>query len=582
MSSKRRNFRVTFAISCVLLAGIAALLVSLTSNLRGARVDLTSDQRFSMSDAAAKVLRNLKVPVQVKLYITPEAKMPTELKNLERDITEQLANFERVSNGMLVYEVLSPQDDDEMQERLARKGIRPFQVQSVERDEFGVKLIWSALTIAYKDYPEEVLPQILPATLANFEALVIGPVYRLTRERTPKVAVYAPLQEVDPQLAAMYLQQGMQVPEPTDTYSNVPELLRQQHYDVERIDISPQSPIPDDADVLLVLNPEELSARQAWEINRALSNGLPTLIAAQVHGYNYSPGYRGGWTVTGSANTTGLETMLASLGLTVATDHFMDRSTQTLDLPREVNLGGIRMQTREPVQFPVQILVTGENMNSESVLTNRIGALLYLWGTPIDNDATTIAENRLDLTVLMTSTSESWRVPFEPGSVDPEIFDPQRHPKEGRQPLGVLVTGTFPDTYAGQEIPTWPETAAGDTLAAAEEPRPLEPQPSRLVVVGCAKMFDDNIIGGAQNSLLLLNAVDYLAGAEELLSIRTKNLTQRYIEQVSAGEKVFYRFFAVFLVPLLIAVFGFARSALRRKETARYQSQLRRQSASNA
>ena len=40
-----------------------------------------------------------------------------------------------------------------MQQELAEKGIQPFQVQSVDKDEIGVKLIWSALTIAYKDYP---------------------------------------------------------------------------------------------------------------------------------------------------------------------------------------------------------------------------------------------------------------------------------------------------------------------------------------------------------------------------------------------------------------------------------------------
>ena len=39
-------------------------------------------------------------------------------------------------------------------------------------------------------------------TLANLETLVIGPVHRLTRERDPKVALYAPKREIDQQLAA--------------------------------------------------------------------------------------------------------------------------------------------------------------------------------------------------------------------------------------------------------------------------------------------------------------------------------------------------------------------------------------------
>ena len=42
--------------------------------------------------------------------------------------------------------------------------------------------------------------------------------------------------------------------------------------------------------------------------------------------------------------------MLAGFGLTVGEDHFMDTAMETIDLPREVNLGGLRMQTREPVE----------------------------------------------------------------------------------------------------------------------------------------------------------------------------------------------------------------------------------------
>ena len=43
--------------------------------------------------------------------------------------------------------------------------VQPFQVQSIEKDEMGIKLIWSAITIAYKDKPEETLPQALIETL---------------------------------------------------------------------------------------------------------------------------------------------------------------------------------------------------------------------------------------------------------------------------------------------------------------------------------------------------------------------------------------------------------------------------------
>ena len=63
------------------------------------------------------------------------------------------------------------------------------------------------------------------------------------------------------------------------------------------------------------------------------------------------------------------------------------------------------------------------------------------------------------------------------------------------------------------------------------------------MLVGCAKMFDDNVVGAMQNALLLLNGVDYLAGSQALLSIRAKTMTNRVIESVDAKAKLFWRLF---------------------------------------
>jgi len=578
MSDKRRNYRLTFALAVVLLAAVSVFLVSVASNFTGVRLDLTEDKLFTMSPAAVNILEQLKVPVQVKLYITPESRMPTEFKNLERDITEQLRNYERVSGGKLDFSVHNPQDNEEMQEELAQKGIQPFQVQSVDKDEIGVKLIWSALTIAYKDFPDEVVPRLLPQTLTNLETLVIGPVHRLTRDRAPKVAILASKRAVDPQMASMYLQQGMQPPEPQDQFTQVAQLLQQEHYEVAPITLTEGDGIPEDADVLLVLGPRDLNERQAWEINRALSNGLPVVMAVQAHEYNYQPGQRGRWNVSGNATTSGLEDMLGGLGLTVVTDHFLDLNSTMLELPREVNLGGMRMQVREPVDLPVQIRITQDQVNQDQPVTNHIGSLLYLWGTPVEVDRAILADHGLQVETLIESSSRSWRTAFGAGMLNPTQLDPSEQEMLGPQPLAVLVTGTFPDAYADRgDVPSWPD--AGQAEEEQETgPMPItpwQPEPASLLLVGSAKMFDDAVLQGAQNALLLLNAVDFLAGSEDLLTIRSKQLTQRTIRPVQASEKVFWQIVVVALVPLLYIVYGVMRLARRRAEATRYRRELR-------
>lgn len=583
MSAKRTSFRITFAVAVVLLTAITFFLISVTGNLKNARVDLTSDQLFTMTPAAAEILKGLEVPVQVKLYITPAEKMPTQLRNLERDISEQMRNFQSVSGGMLQYEVLNPQDDEEMQNALAGKGVQPFQVRSVEKDEVGVKLIWSAITIAYLDQPEEILPRILPQNLPALEQDVIGPVYRLTRNDAPKVALYGPKKELDQQMAMMYLQQGMQPPPPQDQYSMIPQILQQGHYETVPVDITEQSPIPEDADLLIVMGVAQLNERQLYEIGRTLQRGVPVVMAVQDHEYGYSPAGNRGWEISGQKVETGLDQLLDGLGLAVSGDHFFDMAHETIDLPREVNLGGLRMQTREPVKLPMQIRVTETQMDQDSALVNRIGQLFYIWGTPVLVDAARQAELGLKATTLVTSSNDCWSEPWTDGMLSPAIFNPQGKQMLGAQPLAVLVEGQFPDLWAGQEAPAWPVDPAAaegegqaDQAAGPEAPAAVTPAPGQLLLVGSAKMFDDNIVGAMQNPLLLLNAADYLAGSRELLSIRSKTLTQRVIKQVDQGGKIFWRVVVIFLVPTLFAVFGFTRAAMRRKEAGRYRQELKR------
>ncbi len=573
MSSKRRNFRLTFSIATVLLAGIVFFLISVLGNMQGARVDMTSDQLFTLSPSAVKILEGLKVPVQVKLYITPSEKMPTQLRNLERDITEQMRNFSQVSHGMLQFSVHNPQDDPDMQKNLAAKNIQPFQVQSIDKDEMGIKVIWSAMTIAYKDKPEEVLPRILPQDLASLEQDVIDPIYRLTREKTPRIGIFAPKKDVDRQLAMMYLQQGMQPPEPQDQYTKLADMIRQAHYEVVPVTFTKSEPVPDDLDCLVVMALTKFNERQVYEINRLLRSGVPVIMGVQAHEYNYAPGRSGGWTISGSDLDTGLEPMLDKCGLGVSQDHFFDSSMETIDLPREVNIGGLRMQTREPVKLPIQIRVTENQMLKDSPLVNHISQLFYLWGTPVQPDPDVLSKNGLSATNLIVSSPDCWAMKFDTAPLPGSAMDPHGKKMLGPQPLMVKAEGVFPDAFADQGVPEWP--ADGDTTAAAAAPEPeVQPEPSTLLVIGSAKMFDDNILDAPQNSDLMRNAVDFVAGSHDLLNIRAKSLTQRVIRPVQAAQKMIWRLFVVLLVPVILAIYGIMRAGMRRKDAARYAANL--------
>ncbi len=568
---KKMNFRLAFGLTTLLLLAIAVFIGSILGDLRGARIDLTEDKQFTLSESAQTILEKLKVPVQVKYYVTRSDKMPTELKNLERDVTDKLLDFASASGGFLEFSIHDPSDDEELKQLLQTKGVRPFQVQSVEKDEIGLKLIYSAVSIAYKDKSEEILPQVLPQSLASLEYEIVSRVFRLTQDKDPVVALYAPKPQHDPQMLQMYMQMGMQPPELPDTWQPVVELLQSEHYDVRRIDLTRESPIPSDADALLVLGPLNTNPRQAWEIGRAVSRGVNTLIAVQNLEYAYNPAPRGGFQITAKQRFSGLEGLLQNYGMAVRGDQLFDAEHEVISIPRQQNIGGMRFQTSEPVRAPMQIAVRGEQMNREVSITNRIDQVFYLWGTDIAMDPTRMIGLNLGSRVLFTASDQAWRKPFSADPLTQEDIDKRNKLFEEALPLAALFDGQFPD-FGEEAPPDWPG-AAPDTLGA-EPPEELAfagaPSPAQLLLIGCGKVFEQPFIQGGQNALLLLNSVDALALGGDLIGIRSKLITARALKPVEAGQKVMYRLFVVILVPLLITIYGIARLLMRRKESADY------------
>jgi ABC-type uncharacterized transport system involved in gliding motility auxiliary subunit len=166
-------------------------------------------------------------------------------------VTDKLSELSIASKGKLQFQVVNPGETDEMQQALQAKGIRPFQVQSVERDAVAVKLVYSSIAIGYKDQGEEVIPQVIPDNLGSLEYELLSRILKMVRDKQPVVALYAAKEPIDPQLASMYMQAGQPMPPPTDHFSQIPEYLRGEGYDVRPVELTESSPVPPETKTLL-------------------------------------------------------------------------------------------------------------------------------------------------------------------------------------------------------------------------------------------------------------------------------------------------------------------------------------------
>ncbi len=602
----RRRTVVNFTVYAALTIFANVVAAGFTSG----RFDLTEEKIYTVSKEARAVLARLKVPVKAHFYVSPAERMPSLMKTFEQEVVDKLKEFEIVSDGTFEFRVhhvdaldalavqrremrdhvasrwgrdaaeqlLGEAADNEetkgekMAQELMKKGVQPFQVQSIEADERSTVSIYSAITIAYKEKDEEVIPQVHPRNFIDLEYELISRIFRLTREKKPVVALVAPKDQLEPQLRQVFEKRGWALPPPEDNYSYLEQVLRTEDYDVSRISFAEKQPIPGDADTVVIVDPRRWKERHIWELNRALHAGKSIIMAVQSYIQTYNPGPRG-MEVSSQSEEPGVNQLLAQYGVTVDEDFLMDLQNETLGIQSGRRFGGFQIST--PVKLPNHILLTRNSANPDVSISSRLSSIFYLWGTTLKLDETALTGKGLKHTVLLRSGEQSWTVPFRAGNI--ERADIQTPPEfDGGKPLALLIEGQFPDAFEGTERPKWPE-APPNPLEPAPPAEPEEPpaealpaKPGRLLLTGCAAMWQNNFLEIGGNLPFFLNGVDALTLGEELIHIRTKAKIDRIIPKVSTGRRLWYRFFTMGLAPLCIAFFGVTRLWLRRRTKERY------------
>jgi ABC-type uncharacterized transport system involved in gliding motility auxiliary subunit len=441
-------------------------------------------------------------------------------------------------------------------------------VQSVNRDELAVKLVYSSLAIAYKDKADEIIPTILPESLTNFEYELLSKVLRTARDKSPVVAVYSTKEPVDPQLMQLYMQMGQQPPPPEDRFANTSEALRSEGYDVRATDITKDRPIPDEAQTLLVLAPQNLQDRQRYEIARMLRRGGSVIVASQTFSFDYTPGSHGGFDISAKKQPSGINELLDRYGVRIDDRLLMDEQMATLAIPRTANFAGMRLQVTEPVQSPIQIRAMPDGFNKDLPLTAGVPEMLYLWGSQVTTDDAKLTGGGLKATPIFNGSPKAWTVQRDAGGLLTSAdVDPEKGTKVERPLLGVLIEGTFPDPWEGQAVPAW---SAADTTLSADIPASVTPAPGKLIVLGCSKLFEDMLLQQQGHLMFLLNSVDAVTLGDDLINVRSKAITQRTLGVVSDAKRLGFRFINMALIPLAVIVFGLARLAFRRRESDEY------------
>lgn len=161
-------------IGSAVIVGLVIVLNLVSARVRG-RLDLTSENLYTLSSGTRDLLGDLDDIVQVKLFASSE--LPPEVQLQLRDVRDLLADMKRASNGNLLVSDLDPERDEDIASEAAQLGVFPVEFNVLRDDNFEVRQGYYGLAVVYAD-ENEVMPIIQRTD--DLEFRLASHIYRMT------------------------------------------------------------------------------------------------------------------------------------------------------------------------------------------------------------------------------------------------------------------------------------------------------------------------------------------------------------------------------------------------------------------
>ena len=505
------------------IAGLTLLLILFLSVnvlssgwLTSARLDLTKDKLYTLSESTIKLLKDVKEPVTFRLYLSGGlAQAVPHLGIYANRVRDLLLEYQSVSNGKVKLEVLDPAPFSSIEDRAVAAGLRGIPAVS-GGDNMYFGLVGSNTTDDIETIPfiqidreaflEYDLSKMLYA-LVTSKPTVVGIVSTLPTDGTMKVTATGRQEPVAPYVVR----------------NQIGELFKTRFLGKE-ID-----EVPSDVNVLMVVHPKNQSARTIFAIDQYLLAGGKAIIFvdpfAEVEGMQ---GQMLGSTIGGSSldkvfNVWGIEYDIN----TVVGDRLSARKV----LPEAGN---------RPIEYLPWLELRGPSLDRSSPITSGIDVVALASAGHLsvkDNSS-------LKMTPLLISSPGA-------GLIDSKKVQGFRNPKKLLREfkadkkqfiLAGRVTGSvqtaFPDG-----VPAPGKDQDGKLVEVNPWQRPILAQsesPLDVIVVADADILADRFwvimrdfagqrvpVPTANNGDFVLNSIEALAGSSSLMELRGRGSASR-------------------------------------------------------
>lgn len=515
MDIKVKSMKTQSIIKIILISAIV-ILINVISIRIFTRIDLTSNNIYTLTEASKNLMRNLDDKLTIKCFFTED--LPEPYNNNRRAVLDILNDYKAYSKGNLQFEFVNP--EGEKNEREAQQyGIPPIEVQVVKEDKFELKKAYMGLVMLYED-KREALPVI--ENVNSIEYDMSSAFKRLTTKIKKKIGYTIGHDEND--LTGM-----------KRVYQDITT-----RYNVISIDLSKKdNEIPQDLSALLIIAPKtKFSDTTKYKIDQYIMNGGKVAFLLNKMDANLQPKnpYE---RPMARAIDLGIEDLLENYGVRINNDLIRDRQCASISVVQQQG----RFQFQSQIPFPY--LPNAMNFDKSNPIVKDLKGIIFYFVSSID---TTLAQSKgLKAEVLVRSSKYSGR---QTGFL---LIDPYYSYKledflESNIPMAVAINGSFNSLFS--------ETY-GKTVGLIS-PKSKSPETS-IIVIGDGDFMKDELTANPSNSIFFTNIIDYLADDIGLITIRSKDVTPPQLQQVADGTKKIIKYVNILLPSLLIIAYGIMR-----------------------
>lgn len=560
VSNKRNKKRDLLALG---LAIALLMMLNYVGSFVFHRFDLTTEKRYTLSDATKNLLKNLDDVVFVKVYL--EGEFPAGFKRLRTETKEMLDEFRAYSDNNIEYEFINPSANsdkkvqNEVHKQLYEKGLDPTNLEVKDENGTSQQIIFPGAIVTYKGHelPWQLLktqmgrsPEAqLNNSIQSLEYEFASCIRNLSVSIRPEIAFIAGHDELD-----------------TLAVQDIADALSE-FYTVKRVVINAQLKALEKYDAIIVAQPDSsFTDKDKFIIDQFIMKGGKALWMIDPLYTSPDSLRRNGGTLSVPYNLR-LDDMLFKYGARINPDLIVDMQSSVI--PVNVAMRGQPANIQmKPWIFSPLIMPTGNHP-----IVKNLDVIKMDFVSSID----TVASKGIKKTILLQSSKYSKSI-LSPVRVDLRMVNMPQDEKRFNNPyrnVAVLLEGKFESLYKNHLDPR----IAKDSAIGFKE----DGIETKMIVISDGDAIRNDIDYRSQKKLplgydkytnqtygnknFLLNCVNYLCDDSGLIGVRARELTLRLLDKKKLkNERLKWQLMNTGLPLLALVVFGIIYNIRRKRK----------------